>query len=149
MLRHRRHASGAMTSCNRPPASPGPLARAWGLTRVAPSIGPTRGVRRHQQWPRHPVVPGGPVPWTSLPAPLWRGEGDQCLRHRCRRLFLLRPCDRSRNTRRLACRRRACRCLRHPLRTPPCHRGHSRLERLGRCEGGDSRCHPVNKKAKE
>jgi hypothetical protein len=75
MLRHRRHASGVMTSCNHPPASPGPLARAWGLTRVAPSIGPTRGVRRHQQRPRHPVVPGGTVPWTSLPAPCGGARG--------------------------------------------------------------------------
>jgi hypothetical protein len=85
--------------------------------------------------PRRPVVPGGPALRTSLPVPLGRGVGDQCLRRRRRRFFLLRPRDCSRNARRLARRRRARCWLRRPLRTPPFLRGCSRLERLCRREG--------------
>jgi hypothetical protein len=48
--------------------------------------------------------------------PLGRGVGDQCLRRRRRRFFLLRPRDCSRNARRLARRRRARCWLRRPLR---------------------------------
>jgi hypothetical protein len=45
----------------------------------------------------------------------------------------------------LARRHRARHCPWRPLRTLPCRRGPSQLERLGRREGGDSRRHSVSK----
>jgi hypothetical protein len=58
------------------------MVRARGLTRVAPSIGPTRGSIVIGSGPRRLVVPG-------------KGVGDQRLRRRLRRLLLLRPHDSS------------------------------------------------------
>jgi hypothetical protein len=55
--RPRRHAPGAATSRSHLPASPAPLARARGLTRVAPSIDPTWGEHRHRQRPPPPRGP--------------------------------------------------------------------------------------------
>jgi hypothetical protein len=147
--RPQRHAPGTATSHSCPPAPPTPLARARGLTRVAPSIGPTREERRHQRRHPPPRVLGGSALRTNLLAPLGRGTRDQCLRRRRRRLFLLRRRGRGRNARRLTHRGRARRCARRHLQTPPCHHGHPQLKCLGRREGGDGRRNPVSKKAKK
>jgi hypothetical protein len=76
-LRPRHHASGATTSRSHPLASLAPLARAHGLTQVVLSIGPTRGVRRHQQRPpllRDPGWAGSPNEPTRAPGEGYEGS---------------------------------------------------------------------------
>jgi hypothetical protein len=69
--------------------------------------------------------------------------------HHCRRhLSLLRPRGHSSVARWLTRCRRTHRRPRHPRGMLPRRRGHSRPEHLRRCEGGNGRRHPVNKKAK-
>jgi hypothetical protein len=111
----RRHAPGAATSRSHPPASPAPQARARGLARIAPSIVPPGGIITISRGPRRHMVIGRPATRTSLLAPLGRGVGGPMLAGRHRHLFLMWPCGRGRNTQRLARRRLARCCPRHPL----------------------------------
>jgi hypothetical protein len=71
--RPRCHAPGTATSHSRPPASPAPLARARGLTRVGSSIGPTRGgASSSVEAPAAPWSPVGRLSGQACPCP-WGG----------------------------------------------------------------------------
>jgi hypothetical protein len=134
------HVPDTTTSRSRPLASPAPRVRARGLAKAAPTIGPPRGRITINRGLRCLTVPSGLAPFTSPPTPLVRVVGDQCLRGRHGRPFLLRPCGRSRDARRLA------RRPRHPLRMSPCRRRCPQLERLDRRESGDGRRPPLSKR---
>jgi hypothetical protein len=114
-----------------------------------PRSGPPGGGITVSRGLRRPTAPDRLAPRTSPPTPLVRVVGDQRLRGHRRRLFLLWLCGRGRDARRLTHRCRARRRSRHPLRTPPCHRGRPQLERLDKREGRDGRRPLINKRKRK